>query len=272
MALTPVQLAARAGKLTGSRIACLMGQDPETDDARLKREKQVHQLWLEMTGQAEPVNLRMYWPAVLGSATEHANLEWFETKNNCVIADKGEFYQHPTVPWAGVTLDGWYQELNCPIECKQVVNPRETSLPDVIARFQPQVQWQIECTGAAQCALSIIMGVQAPVVEFIERNKDYAEVMKWRGEQFMAHVRNKTPPVIFAPAPAPIIPDRIVDMNGNAEWKRLAEQWLQVHGAAEVARDCDKGLKALVPPEAKQAHGHGVNITKDRAGRQYLRE
>ena len=51
----------------------------------------------------------------------------------------------------------------------------------VIDRYQPQMQWQMECTGATQCALSVIMGANAPIVEYIERDAAYAAEMVVRG-------------------------------------------------------------------------------------------
>ena len=62
MALTQAQLAARDGKLTASRVACLMTGDAE----------RIYALWLEMVGDPsfEPEDLSDVWPVQLGSVTE----------------------------------------------------------------------------------------------------------------------------------------------------------------------------------------------------------
>ena len=68
---------------------------------------------------------------------------------------------HPTPTYA--TLDGWIDVLECPIECKH--DGGREPLEVIVERYQPQMQWQMECTGADQCALSVIMGASEPVVQ-----------------------------------------------------------------------------------------------------------
>ena len=55
----------------------------------------------------------------------------------------------------------------------------------VIDRYQPQMQWQMEITGAKQCMITVIMGANPPIVETIERDDAYIAEMLKRGQQFM---------------------------------------------------------------------------------------
>jgi predicted phage-related endonuclease len=256
--LTDAQLSARKGKLTASRVACLMTGDAE----------KIMRLWLEMTGQEQEENLDHVWPVRLGSATEHLNLDWFEMKGGA-LSRRGDVVVHRHHPWAAATLDAWFDELSCPVECKHV-GGREP-LEVIIDRYQPQMQWQMEVTGANQCALSVIMGANEPVVEFIPRDVEYAAEMVRRGEQFMAHVRNRTAPVALAPVAPPADATKIVDMAGDNTWAASASDWIESRGAAELCKSSEKILKAKVPEDAKKAFGHGVQITRDRAGRLSLR-
>jgi predicted phage-related endonuclease len=259
--LSPDQLKARLGKLTASRVAVLMRGDAEG----------IMNLWRELTGDPTyiPEDLSHVWPVRLGEATETLNLNWYAMKGNRV-SRRGDVAQHPSIEWAAATLDGWDDDLHCVIECKHV-GGREP-LEIVIERYQPQMQWSMECTGAKQCALSVIMGASPPIVEYIEYEPAYAAEMVRRGKQFMDHVAARTPPVILDPVPAPIVADRTVDMSGNETWQRHATQWLQVRGAADTARECEKVLKSIVPENAKKAFGFGVRITRDRVNRLSLRE
>jgi predicted phage-related endonuclease len=257
--LTDAQIAARKGRLTASRIACLM-----TSDARA-----IHQLYLEMTDQAEPEDLSRVWPVRLGEATEQLNLDWYEMKGN-PVSRRGEFATHPDHPWAGCTLDGWDDALLCPIECKHI-GGREP-LEVVIERYQPQMQWQMECTGAAQCAISVIIGASAPVVEYIDRDLEYAREMLTRGQQFMACVRDRRLPVALEPVAAPVDAARTYDMEGNNTWADQAAEWLATRPFADRCEQASKLLKAIVPADAKRCHGHGIYISRDRAGRLSLRE
>src|SRR5580765_5201944 len=160
--LNAEQIAARTGKLTGSRIACLMQGDAE----------KIMQLWLEMTDDPSfvPEDLSRVWPVRLGECTEQLQLDWYELKN-AAVTRRGEVVIHPRYPWAAATLDGWIDDLDCPIECKHV-GGREP-LEVIIERYWPQMGWQMECTGAQQCALSVIMGANEPIVEFIPRDDGY---------------------------------------------------------------------------------------------------
>jgi predicted phage-related endonuclease len=259
MALNAAQLAQRAGKLTASRIACLM-----TGNAG-----EIHKLWLEMTGQALPKDLSDVWPAQLGDATEELNLRWFQ-KRNYPLSKSGEFVTHPQYPWAGCTLDGWCEELACPVEAKHT-GGREP-LEVIIERYQPQLQWQMACTQSKQAALSVIMGASQPIVEFVDRADEYIDEMIVRGRQFMGFVERKEPPVTLPAVPAPIDASKVYDMNGQNRWASNAFLWLENRKAALVCEDCAKTLKAIVPADAKKCFGHGVRITRDRAGRLSLRE
>jgi len=261
--LSPEQIAARKGKLTGSRIRPLMIGD----------EDGVMRLWREMTGQQVEEDLSGVWAVRLGEATEALNLEWFARHNGGrPVSRQGEVIQHAYLSWAAVTLDGWCDQLDCPIEAKHV-GGREP-LEVIIDRYQPQLQWCMEVTGAERCALSVISGVNPPVIEFIERDVAYADELVRRGAMFMNHVRDRTPPIdLVEPVPPPAVDlVKVYDLGGLDVWKGAAERWLQTHGAVETARDAEKVLKNLMPADARKAHGAGVQITRDRAGRLSLRE
>lgn len=257
--LSPTQIEARKGKLTGSRIACLMTGDAE----------KVLRLYRELIGEEVEEDLSKVWAVQLGAATEPLNLDWYERKNN-PLSNRGEVVVHPLRPWAACTLDGWDSVLNCPVECKHV-GGREP-LETVIDRYQPQMQWQMECTGAKECALSVIKGTDEPVVEYIARAPDYATEMIRRGEQFMRCVATRTPPLMLEAVPPPADAAKQYDMSGDNRWADAAATWLMTKQSARDCADAEKFLKSIVPADAKKCSGYGVTITRDRAGRLSLRE
>jgi len=217
-----------------------------------------------------PEDLSGVWPVRLGAATELLNLEWYSRKANSDVTRIGAVVVHPSHPWATCTLDGWDSFLACPIECKHV-GGREP-LEVIIDRYQPQCQWLMEVTGAKTCALSVIVAANEPIVEFVEYDEDYIDELVERATQFMLCVRERRPPVALAPVEPPADASVIYDMTSDERWKLHAERWLQAHGAADIAKDSEKCLKALVPDDAKKCHGHGCQISRDRAGRLSLRE
>jgi predicted phage-related endonuclease len=258
--LTHVQLDARKGKLTASRIACLM-----TGDA-----PKIMDIYLEMIGEKLRDDLSHVWPVRLGIATESLQLDWYEERSASTVSRRGDVVVHNRHDWAACTLDGWDEILNCPVEVKHV-GGREP-LEVVIDRYQPQLQWQMEVTGATQCVLSVIMGANVPIVEYIDRDADYAAEMVKRGAQFMACVAARCVPVVLEPLPAPADASRIYDMSRNNSWGSEAFIWRENKPAADRCRDAEKILKALVPDDAKKCHGYNIQITRDRAGRLSLRE
>lgn len=259
MALTTAQLAARKGRLTASRVAVLMNGTPG----------EIYNLWLELTDQPfDEEDLTGNWAVQLGSTTEMLNLDWFARKHGA-IADIGKVVIHESGDYAA-TLDAWSVALACPVECKHVGGFED--LETIIARYQPQMHWQMIITQATRCALSVIMGAKEPVVEVIEYDPAYGLEMQLRAASFMEHVKARTPPVALPAVEPPVIPTREVDMTGNNEWASQADYWLRTKDYALTASDAAKELKAMMPADAMQAHGHGIRIKRDRAGRLSLRE
>ena len=132
----------------------------------------INSLWLEKTGQEMPEDLSDVWPVQLGTVTEQLNLDWYERRQRQAISRRGDVVEHYAYDWACCTLDGWIDDMQCPIECKHVGGREPWEV--IEERYQPQLQWQMEVTGANQCALSVIMGVSEPIVEFIKRDIAYA--------------------------------------------------------------------------------------------------
>lgn len=257
--LTQAQLKARDGKLTASRVGVLMSGD----------EAKVLSLWKEMLGLEEPADLSDVWPVRLGETTEKLNLAWYAHKQSTSIS-REEQVVIGKPDWMACTLDGWDVHRGCPIECKHV-GGRE-SLETIIARYMPQVTWQMLVTETKECALSVIMGANEPIVEMIPLNDEYAKELMTRAQSFMLAVQTLTPPVILAPVEPPVIPVKEYDFNGDPDWQLLALRWTQSYGAAQIAKECEKAIKDLVPQDAKKAFGAGIVVTRNRAGAMALRE
>lgn len=257
--LTDVQIKARAGKLTASRIACLMTGD----------EAEILNLWRELCGgDFEQEDLSGVWPVQLGSCTEDLNLDWYERKHGAV-SRRGEVVIGPQ-DWMAATLDGWSDAHSCPVECKHV-GGREP-LETIIQRYQPQMHWQMIVTGASQCALSVIMGASEPIVEFIAKDEAYAAELMVRAEAFWLCVLMLTPPCAVPAVSPPVKAEKIYEMQGSNAWAANAATWLTTKVAAKDFTAAEKEIKALVPSDAAKCIGHGITVNRDRAGRLSIRE
>ena len=121
----------------------------------------------------------------------------------------------------------------------------------LIERYQPQMHWQMSCTGAINCAFSVIMGANEPIVEYIERDNTYIAEMVKRGRQFMDFVERLIPPVVLPPAPLPVAVTKDYDMTGNNMWAVSADMWIRTREAKVQNVDAEKILKSIVPADAE---------------------
>jgi hypothetical protein len=256
MALTERQIAARKGKMTASRVGAVMGEDPE----------RIYDLWLELTGDPEwtPPDFSKVWAVQLGNATEQFHLDWIQ-RSQGPISMRGKSFQHPKVPWALSTLDGWIEDLNIPIEAKHTGGFE--SMDVVIDRYMPQIHWTMYCTETEECAFSVIMGAKEPKPVIIKRHAGYQAELIRTATEFMEHVFNLTEPVAnpYVKPPKPEF-SGVIDMSASNSWGAYANRWLEYRPAHIDYEEAAKGIKKLVPATAKEAFGHGVRVKRNSAG------
>jgi hypothetical protein len=256
VALTQAQLVAREGKLTASAVGALMSGD------QLK----IMDLWRRMIGHPdykEP-NWDGMWPVQLGTVTEDLNLNWYERKYDTKVVRRGEVVVASDYPWAAATLDGWVVGKACPIECKHVGGYEP--FDRIVERYTPQMTWQMLCCGTDSCVFSVIEGAKEPRISTHFYNSAYADEMLRRGRLFMTHVSDLTPPFIEDKVDAPPAPSREVSMVGSNAWAAHTADWLENMDGAAKAKKAEVNLKGAMPTDAARAFGHGVEITRDRAG------
>ena len=259
MSLTAEQLRLRKGKLTASRVKVLMdGGDQELYD-----------LWRELTGDPsyEQPDLSGIWAVRLGEATETLNLDWYEHRTGRPLTRRGEVVTSQERPWAAATLDGF--DASRPdgpavVETKHVVGfePFET----IVARYMPQVHWQMYVTGAPLAVLSVIEGARVPRFEEVPLDLAYLAELLRRAHLLWQCVETLTPPVVLPPVEPPKPAIREVDMASNREWLDFAGSWIRNRDAAKEFDKAAKELKKLAPADAKRVHGHGVEVKRSSNG------
>ena len=256
MALTERQQLARKGKMTASRVGAVISGDPE----------KIYDLWLELTGDPTFVapDYTNVWAVQLGNATEQFHLDWVQ-RNLGPISQRGKSFQHPKVPWALATLDGWVEDENYAIEAKHTGGFE--SMDVILERYMPQMHWTMFCTDTEEIAFSVIMGAKEPKPVVVRRHDGYTADLVKTATEFMGHVFNLTEPVAnpYMKPPKPEF-SGVVDMSGNNLWATAASRWVQNlegHKAYEFAA---KEIKEAVPPTAKEAFGHGIRVKRNAKG------
>jgi hypothetical protein len=185
---------------------------------------------------------------------------------------RGHLVIHPERDWAAATLDGFDPLLDCPIECKMVGGREPMEI--IIDRYQPQMHWQMYCTRTAQCALSVIMGTNPPVITYVPRDADYMLEMVHRAVNFMFCVGMRKPPIELAPPVDPPAYDTLIvrDMTGNNDWAMWANNFIETRIAHENHENAKAVLKSKIKDNERELHGHGVLVRRDKANRIHVRE
>lgn len=260
--LNAEQVRARDGKLTASRVACLMTGDQD----------KILNLWRELVGDPAfaPEDLSGVWAIQLGSCTEALNLDWYSRRTGRALTRQGEVVLHPDFGWAACTLDAFDAQMGAPVEAKHVGGFEKHEA--IIARYMPQLHWQMLCTCTERCMLSVIEGAREPIIDEIAFDGAYASELWDRAWKFMQCVWNLTSPVELAPVTAPLKADKTYDLTGNNHWAAEAATWITTRQAAKDNAAADKALKALVPADAAKCTGHGIVVSRNRAGSLSIKE
>lgn len=262
MSLTALQLKQRENHITASFLPRLMVRD----EAAILSE------WRRLVGDPDyvPDDLTGKWAVQLGSYIEPFALDWHERKTGQELTRRGDVVECPERPYLCCTLDAYREVDSTVIDCKLVGQWRR--LDDALPYYLPQMVAQRACLGASNAALLVVHGSSEPVEYRVDIPADYEAAVWERVEMFWQCVETLTPPVAIEPLAAPVTADTVHDMTGRNEWASEAATWIENHVAAKAAGKAEKALKAIVPADAARCHGHGIVISRDRAGRLSLKE
>lgn len=255
LGLTAAQLEQRKGALGGSDANTIMGG----------QEDRLLQLWREKRGEAEPEDLSGILAVQMGSFSEPLNVAWFEKQTGLAVSveslppcDKGP-------PFMRCTLDGWIPERGAVFEAKHC--GVRNSDAELFARYVPQLQHNMICTGARSAFLSCFKGNGDWFFMEYEQDDAYAARLIAAEESFWECVRIGTPPCPLPPEPTPK-PVGVVEysMQGNNAWASHAADYQETVLAAERHECAKKALKELVPADASKCFGHGIELRRDKRG------
>jgi len=178
MTLTPEQMEWRAKGIGAS-------------DARRLMEGDGASLWLEKKGLQAPEDLSYVLPVQMGVWTERHNLEWFAQETGMRIHYENLQRKHHEHPWMRCTLDGTTSD-SIPIECKHV--NAFSKMPDVLAKYYPQLQHQMGVTGAITCYLSVFIGTLKWEYEKVARDPFYINELITLERKFWLSLADETMP------------------------------------------------------------------------------
>lgn len=146
---TPEWFAARAGKVTASRVADVIAKTKTGYSA--SRANYLAELLCErLTGVCEPgfTNAAMQW----GKDQEPFARQAYEFRKAVEVYEVG-FIDHPEITMSGASPDGYVGDDGLvEIKCPNTATHLETLLNGGVAgKYVTQIQWQLACTGRAWC-------------------------------------------------------------------------------------------------------------------------
>lgn len=248
----------RAERLTASFLNALMAGNAEA----------ILNKWRQLIGDPKyaPEDLSESWPAQFGLYMEPFALDWHQRKTGLALTRRGEFVQHPDLPYVSCTLDAWREADNTAIDAKAV--GQWMRLDEVVPYYTPQILCQMRCVRAAAGALLIVHGGAEPREFAVDVDPGFEALMWDRAAQFWRCVETFTPPV---PLPRIVPPEkwRSIDLaTENPNWKaemigHLAA-WRETKGAAELHEESKTSVKKLTPDDVGRIDYAGLRVSRAR--------
>jgi predicted phage-related endonuclease len=241
----------------GSDARVIMG----TDEPALAR------LWREKRGEVEPPDYSDNLIVQLGLATEPLNRCWFERTTGQVLKDVQIWVRHPVIRWMAATLDGIVEDTGAVFEAKFML-PWSFSEEAAAEKHMAQVQHNMWVTNATAAMLSIITGGGKWVEIKISADPLYQHLLLTAEKKFWRCVESGEHPRLFGVEPprARIEAVRIVDMSSSNAWAELSNVFRRTREAYLEHENAKAELKGLMPEDAKEAFGHGVQAKRSKSG------
>ena len=265
MPSNPLTTAVRFPNSAGERRCFIGGSDARlimgTDEGALIR------LWREKRGEIEPEDLSGNLAVQLGSATEALNRAWYERQTGRRIGHVQERVRHRVHRWMGATLDGMVEELQAVFEAKFML-PWSFSELGAAQKHMAQLQHDMWVTGTRVAALSILTGGGQWVELTLPADALYQHLLLTAEKAFWRCVQSGETPCLFGvETPRPMVAAaRIVDMSASNAWGDLAGLFSSTRMAFLDQERAKGELKKLMPPDAKEAFGHGVRAKRSKSG------
>jgi predicted phage-related endonuclease len=247
----------RRSFIGGSDARIIMGED----EAALER------LWREKRGEAEPKDLSSNLVVQLGVVTEDLNRRWYEANTGQTITDIQRHVRHPTLRWMAATLDGRVEASGAVYEAKFML-PWSFSEEAAAEKYAPQLQHNMWVLAARSGVLSIITGGGKWVEIKSHADPIYQHLIVTAERKFWRCVESGEPPILFGvdPPKPRLEAVRIVDMTSSNAWAEFAAVFVRTRAAHQEHERAKSELKSLVPEDAQQAFGHGIQAKRSKAG------
>jgi len=249
---------ARRDTIGGSDANIIMSGDAD----------RIVKLWRQKRGELPDDDLSDILAVQMGSFTEPLNAAWFEKQTGFEVSDRGEVCRHPEIAHMRCTLDGRVSDVFATIGIFEAKHcGTRSSDAEIFERYVPQLTHNCLCAEAHAAWLSVFKGSGDWMMLEYALDGDYAAALIEAEAAFWRCVQSGDPPAPLPPPPAPKpVGVKEYDLTGSNAWAAHAADYIATllpHGRHEAAK---KALKELAPDDASKCFGHGVTITRTKAG------
>src|SRR5689334_4087850 len=241
----------------GSDARIIMGGD----EAALLR------LWREKRGEVEPEDLSGNLIVQLGVATEDLNRRWYEANSGQVLTDIQRQIRHPALRWMAATLDGRVEASGAVFEAKFML-PWAFSEEAAAEKYMAQLQHNMWVVATRKAVLSVITGGGKWVEITTHADPLYQHLIVTAERKFWCCVESGEHPQLFGvdPPKPRLEAVRIVDMTASNAWAEFAAIFTRTRAAHLEHEQAKAELKRLMPEDAREAIGHGVQANRSKSG------
>ncbi len=231
--------------------------------------------WTKLYNQivnGEQEDLSRQFNVQLGHVTEYFNIIWYAAEQGWDVSFPKDSIVHPNFTYIRCLPDaiGRNDQGEFVIDGKHTgANTPWWNEQNLLDYYYWQAQHNMLAVGFGRFVLTPIWGNQKSDPIWIDATPDHQEEYLDRARSFWWHVENQEPPVDPAGGEEVSISFddmRTVDMQGNNAWATMAGSYVEHEANAKSFEEAKKGLKDLVPADARLAHGYGIEIKRNKRG------
>tara|TARA_R100000664_G_C2757586_1_gene145940 strand:+ start:332 stop:1204 length:873 start_codon:yes stop_codon:yes gene_type:complete len=230
-------------------------------------------LWKRLKG-LEKTNFNKF-NIQLGNVTEKFNIIWQAKNKNWDLEFPTEVIRHPDVSCIGALVDAIGEDRlgKFVIDAKHT-HPYRGDYANIESRLEDSYYWQAQnnmlATGIGRFCLTAIAGNNLIEPIFIDANWEHQEKLVELHKEFWWHMEGDDRcPADPASLGKPKIKStllKVIDMSKNNLFVDLANDFHELHPAEQKFKAIKEKLKKLVPDDAKEVHGGGLKIVRNKAG------
>ena len=238
-----------------------------SDANRLMRGEWVD-LFNEITGKTEPVDLSKVLQVQVGVATEKVNLDFLQYDLEEEVLRNVDVKPVEEMPFIRSSLDGMTHDTQRPCEAKHTY--QDNRMEVLAENYYPQLQHYMMHSKVDTIYLSAIFGNRRFEYTSIDADYTYQKKLYSVEEWFIEHLNKNKEPKAYKGLPTIDKKDikldgmKQYDMKNNIKWKDFVQQYKDNKPYVEQFENCKKAIKGLVPDDCYRATGDGVVVTRNK--------